>query len=413
MEAKEVWVAEPKPSVFQNKNFLLLWGAALLSSFGISFFLFSQSWYVVNVLGLEASLGWIYVASSIPRLLFMIISGTVADRFSKTKIMFLSDMIRGLLLIGLVIWFFTGGITVWTFVGFAFLFGILDAFFWAAEGAIVPTIIHRDNLTRGNSIIQMTNQTSFILAPMFAGVMIAFGGYEVVFGMTAVMLLLASVLVYLMRVPATNQDDGNEQKFWDSFKDGLDYVRQSRVLTLLLLTSVFMNLFLVGPMTMGLPLFAKTILQGSALDFSLLEAGLAVGMLVGSVAIGVININEKRGKIAIVAVLIGGVMFAGLSLTTTLWLSITMLGLFGLTLSFSNIPAISAIQSMVEEKMIGRVMGLLSLASMGLIPVSYALTSIVLSYGIPINTIMLCGSLLVVGYASFVFIKFKELRELN
>ncbi|WP_246363828.1 MFS transporter [Halobacillus locisalis] len=413
MEAKEVWGAEAKPSVFQNKNFLLLWGAALLSSFGISFFLFSQSWYVVNVLGLEASLGLIYVASSIPRLVFMVISGTVADRFSKTKIMFLSDMIRGLLLIGLVIWFFTGGITVWTFVGFAFFFGILDAFFWAAEGAIVPTIIHRDNLTRGNSIIQMTNQTSFILAPMLAGVMIAFGGYEVVFGMTAVMLLLASVLVFLMRVPATNKDGGNEQKFWESFKEGFGYVRQSRVLTLLLLTTVFMNLFLVGPMTMGLPLFVKTILQGSALDFSLLEAGLAGGMLIGSVVIGVMNINQKRGKIAIVAVFMAGIMFAGLSLTTVMWMSITMLGLFGLTLSFSNIPAISAIQSMVEETMIGRVMGLLSLASMGLIPVSYALTSIVLSYGVPINTIMLSGSLLVVLYASFVFVRFKELRELN
>ena len=88
-------------SIFRNRNFLLLWAAAFLSSFGISFFLFSESWYIVNVLNLEASLGLIYIASSIPRLLFMIISGTVADRMSKTKIMFLSDFSRGILLVGL------------------------------------------------------------------------------------------------------------------------------------------------------------------------------------------------------------------------------------------------------------------------------------------------------------------------
>ena len=75
----------------KTKTYFFLWGAAFLSSFGISFFLFSESWYIVNVLNLEASLGLIYIASSIPRLLFMIISGTVFDRMSKTKIMFLSD----------------------------------------------------------------------------------------------------------------------------------------------------------------------------------------------------------------------------------------------------------------------------------------------------------------------------------
>ena len=190
---------ESTPSVFKNRNFLLLWGAALLSSFGISFFLFSQSWYVVNVLNLEASLGLIYIAASIPRLLFMIISGTVADRYDKTKIMFLSDFIRGLLLAGLVLWFLFGSITLWTFVGFAFFFGILDAFFWAAESAIIPSIVQKENLTRGNSIIQMTNQTSFILAPMLAGVLIAYGNYEIVFAVTAAMLLTASLLVISMK----------------------------------------------------------------------------------------------------------------------------------------------------------------------------------------------------------------------
>ena len=108
----------------------------------------------------------------------MIISGTVADRFSKTKIMFLSNFTRSLLLFGLVVWFLVGDLSLWTFVGFAFLFGILDAFFWAAESSVIPAILSKDLLTRGNSIIQMTNQSSFIVAPMLAGLLIGYGGYE-------------------------------------------------------------------------------------------------------------------------------------------------------------------------------------------------------------------------------------------
>lgn len=412
--AMENATVEPKeiPSMFKNRNFLLLWGAALFSSFGISFFLFSQSWYVVNVLGLEASLGILYIAVSIPRVLFMIISGTVADRYSKTKIMFLSDFIRGLLLIGLVVWFLFGGITLWTFVTFAFFFGILDAFFWAAESAVIPSIVHKENLTRGNSVIQMTNQTSFILAPMLAGIIIAFGNYEVVFATTAVMLIIASALIFLMRVPKL-RGEIEEKKFWKTFKEGVLYVKNSRVLTLVVLTTIFMNLFMVGLMTMGLPLFVKNILGGTVLDFSFLEAGLAIGMLLGSILVGVLNLNRNRGRIGLIALIFGGMAFLGLSFTTELWVSILCLGLFGFALSGSNIPFVAAIQSLIEEKMLGRVMGLISLASMGLIPVSYALTSGVLALGVSIHHIMAFGAILVTFYAAFIYFKFKELREID
>ncbi|MFZ0368900.1 MAG: MFS transporter [Halobacillus sp.] len=405
---------ESTPSVFKNRNFLLLWGAALLSSFGISFFLFSQSWYVVNVLNLEASLGLIYIAASIPRLLFMIISGTVADRYDKTKIMFLSDFIRGLLLAGLVLWFLFGSITLWTFVGFAFFFGILDAFFWAAESAIIPSIVQKENLTRGNSIIQMTNQTSFILAPMLAGVLIAYGNYEIVFAVTAAMLLTASLLVISMKPKKDAEMEANKnKKFWQTFREGVAYVKDSRLLTLIVLATIFLNLFIVGPMTMGLPLFVKNILEGTAVDFSFLEAGLAGGMLVGSIVIGSLNVTRKRGKITLLTLVLSGIAFIGLSFTAELWQSMVMLGLFGTFLSISNISSISAIQSIIEEKVLGRVMGLISLASMGLIPVSYALTSAVLSLGISIHHIMAAGSILVTLFASFVFLTFTELRELD
>lgn len=58
-------------------------------------------------------------------------------------------------------------------------------------------------------------------------------------------------------------------------------------------------------------------------------------------------------------------------------------------------------------------MGLVSLASMGLVPVSYALTSVILAAGVPIHQIMAWGSVLVTLYVLFVYLRFKELRELD
>ncbi|MFP3489171.1 MFS transporter, partial [Staphylococcus sp. SIMBA_130] len=104
--------------------------------------------------------------------------------------------------------------------------------------------------------------------------------------------------------------------------------------------------------------------------------------LIGSIVVGVLNLTRKRGKIALITLIFSGLAFIGLSFSTVLWMSILMLVIFGACLSASNIPFISAIQGMIEERVLGRVMGLISLASMGLIPVSYAMTALLLSTGI-------------------------------
>ena len=68
--------------LLKNTNFLFLW-AATLFKLCFSLFTFSQTWYIAKTLNLEASLGVVFVALSVPRLIFMIVGGAVADKFPK------------------------------------------------------------------------------------------------------------------------------------------------------------------------------------------------------------------------------------------------------------------------------------------------------------------------------------------
>ncbi|MCF6408345.1 MFS transporter [Pseudalkalibacillus salsuginis] len=404
---------EESTAIWKNRNFLWLWIAELCSSFGLSIFMFSQSWYVVEVMNLQASLGLVFIASSIPRVVFMILGGAVADRFNKNVIMFLSDILRAIVALALVVWLLLGDVSIWSFVMFALVFGVLDAFFWPANSGLLPSLIDKQQLTRANSVIQMTSQSSFIIGPMLAGAIIALGSYVLAFSITAVLLVIASIAVFLIRI---KKKEGTSEKqspsnLLSSIKEGIDYVKQSAFLCSLLLFAIFINLFMVGPLQMGLPLFVKNVIGGNSLDFSYLEGSFAGGMLVGSILIGILNIQRKRGLVVIYAVLGSGLFFALFSFTDVLWQSLVLIALLGSTFSVINIPIIAAIQSVVKQEMIGRVMSLLSMASLGLVPVSFAITSGVLSFGVDITSVMLTGATLIIIFAIVVFMKVPGLRN--
>lgn len=381
--------------LLRHKNFLLLWVAGFFNGLALSIFLFSESWYVVKVLDREAAIGLILMAGTLPRLMLMLVGGVLADRLSRVLIMQISLLIRTLLLGGLALIMWSESATFWVFLIFSFFFGILDAFFWPAEQSIIPAIVKKEQLTRANALVQTFNQLSLIFGPLLAGLIIVWGGYTVVFFFASLLALGASVLLLKMN-PHTNKEDSQPgpQGILLSVIEGLRYVKGSNFLITILLAAVFINLFIVGPLFMGLPIFIKNILQGSTLEYSYLEGSIAFGMLAGSALLGIFNPQKKRGKIIIFGLILMSVCFTAFSLTSSLWQSAVILFLLGLSISGINIPIFTLTQSIVEPQMIGRVMSLLSLSSLGLVPVSYGVTSLLLWAGLAIDTVMLAGSLL-------------------
>ncbi|WP_129729410.1 MFS transporter [Ectobacillus funiculus] len=400
-------------SLFRNSNFLYLWAATLFSSFALAFFMFSQTWYIVKTLDLEASLGLVFLASSVPRLIFMIVGGAVADKFPKKNIMFFSNLIRAILIGSILVWLLFGHITLYTFMLFALFFGLADAFFWSADGSILPELVKKDKLTQANSITQMTNQSSLILGPMLAGVIIKVGDYETIFIITIVMLIISAILVQYIQMEAQKGEQQHNKDMLTSIKEGILYVKQSPFLTTLLICSAFLNFFLIGPMQIGFPIFVKTVLHGDSLHFSYLEGSAGGGMAVGAILVAVLNIRKHRGWFCIIMLFLSGVSFFLLNYTETLWQALLAASIFGITLAMAAIPLMSVIQSTVQEDMMGRVMSLLMLSSMGLIPVSYAGASLLLTLGLSVLTIMKLGAIALILFVLFVALRVPTVRTFD
>ncbi|PQZ56536.1 MULTISPECIES: MFS transporter [Bacillus] len=398
--------------LLKNTNFLFLWAATLFSSFALAFFTFSQTWYIAKTLNLEASLGIVFVALSVPRLIFMIIGGALADKFPKKNIMFYSNIIRAILVATILTWFIVGDVTLYTFALFALFFGLADAFFWSADGSILPELVEKSRLTQANSLTQMTNQGSVILGPVLGGILIKFTNYETIFSITILLLIIAAILVQKIQftIPEKNETD---KGMFTSIKEGISYVKESPFLSTFLICSAFLNLFLIGPMQVGFPLFVKNVLHGDSLQFSYLEAAVGGGMAIGAVIVGLKNINRRRGLFCIIMMLLSGVFFLSINFSTVLWQALLAGMFYGITIAMAIVPLMAMIQSTVKEEMMGRVMSLLMLSSMGFIPLSYAFTSLALGIGIPIVTVMKSGAIAVIVFVLFVAIRVPVVRKFD
>ncbi|MEE6143790.1 MFS transporter [Bacillus cereus] len=398
--------------LLKNTNFLFLWAATLFSSFALAFFTFSQTWYIAKTLNLEASLGVVFVALSVPRLIFMIVGGAVADKFPKKNIMFYSNIIRAILVATILTWFIVGDVTLYTFALFALFFGLADAFFWSADGSILPELVEKSRLTQANSLTQMTNQASVILGPVLGGILIKFTNYETIFSITILLLVVAAILVQKIQFTMPEQKDTDKGMF-TSIKEGILYVKESPFLSTFLICSAFLNLFLIGPMQVGFPLFVKNVLHGDSLQFSYLEASVGGGMAIGAIIVGLKNINRRRGLFCIIMMLLSGIFFLAINFSTVLWQALLAGMFYGITIAMAIVPLMAMIQSTVKEEMMGRVMSLLMLSSMGFIPLSYAFTSIALAIGIPIVTVMKSGAIAVIVFVLFVAIRVPVVRKFD
>ncbi|NJP37521.1 MFS transporter [Alkalicoccus luteus] len=405
MEQKTLW---------RNRAFFLYFLTFLASGLSVSFFLFAVNWYVVDSLGLEAMLGLVFFASSVPRLVFMLIGGALADRVNRAVIMLVSDLTKAILLIGIIVLLVFQLVNIWVLVVLALLFGLLDAFFWPASQTVLPGIVGKKQLTRANSVVQLTNNATLIAGPMLAGFLIGFGSYELMFLVVSIMLFAAAAIDWrLKRDIEVPEESNREESVLHAIKSGFSYMRSRPFLLTLMMTSVFLNLLLVGPFVMGLPIYANLILGGDELTYSYLNATSGAGMLAGALLVGVLNIQRKRGLVALSGILLLALAFLGFGLAPGLLWSLVFIAFVGMLISVIDIPLISAIQANTPDDYLGRVMSMLTFAALGLVPVSYLLTSLLLSAGLAIDTIMIGGAILM-GVQALVVITFaKSIRSID
>ena len=392
-----------------NRKFLQLWISSMVIGVSFSIYMLIETWYVVDKLNLSSMLGMILMATTLPRIFLMIFGGVMVDRFNPSTIMSLSAGLRGFLMACLIIALYFDVLSIWVLFVFALFFGILDAFYWPANGSVLPSIVGKNQLTRANSIIQTTSNITFIIGPVIAGWLLGKSSYMFLFGFTGLLLMVGALIVFTVNNKGTKTRKSGSA--WSSLKEGLIYVKNSPLLLSSMMIGIIVNLCLAGPGNMAGPIIVKDILNGNSQDLSFIESAIAIGMVLGGLVIGIWNPTRKRGILSLSRLIALGCVFIFYSQVNSLWHCIVVSMVIGFLITAGDIPMRSLNQEKTDPDKMGRVSGINSTISQGLVPLSFALTSIGLSLNISILTLLLVCGITLILYSCFGFWKFEALRK--
>jgi DHA3 family macrolide efflux protein-like MFS transporter len=396
--------------LFRNRNFLLVWLTSVTDNVALGVVLLSQTWYVVDTLHMKAQLGWMMIASSVPRLALMVVGGVLADRLPKVNIMTITFGLRMLVMAAGSLLFWRDLMSIWALIAVAASFGMLDAFFWPSRDALMPSIVSEGGLTRANTVMQATNQIGLVIGPAVGGLLLSLFPLYIIYAITAGMMALGATLIGSVK-ERKNPNRQHEHHIFAALQEGVRYVLASRVLRTLMSIYVVANLLFTGAVSVGIPLIASTHLTAGAKGLSYLQSAYASGMVLGFLTLMFFPPRKKRLALIAVLIVIEGLLIAAQGFSYSLPLSVSLQLALGFCVACNNVPMLSLLQQYTERDKLGRVMSINSVTSMGLSPISYSLVSVLLAAGISVAFIMPMFGLLMSAVVMLMALSFAAVRS--
>jgi hypothetical protein len=363
-------------------------------------FLVALTWLVLRVTGSGAELGLVLAVASIPGTILTPAGGVLSDRYSPALIMIISSAGRVLLLALLTVLILADATRIWHLYVIAGSLSALDALYYPASMAILPTLVDRDRLSAANALTQGAEQVSSIFGPALAGILLALVGLGASFGATAVLFLIATALfgtVARAAKPSGSQvSDVPEEVKGQSgarieFSEGIRYVWRDGVIRSLLLILLCTNLAMMGPLYVGGAVLADSRLGGAG-AFGTLVGAAGVGALVGVACAGSVSRFRRRGLIELGLTGLLGIIVGSIAFVPNLVAAVALAIAIGAISSFLGVVTVSWLQERTEPALIGRVMSFAMFSAVALDPISFALAGILV--GIDLTSMFLAAGAL-------------------
>ena len=388
-----------------TRNIILMMIGKMTSLLGAGIYTFAMGLYVLKTTGSGMGFATTLICGSIPRMICGPIAGAVADRVNRRWLVIGTDLLSSLtMLIMFILATIFGPSLLFIYVSAALL-SICASFYSVSLTSSIPNLVDEERIQKASALNQTASSLSNILAPIIGGVVFGFFSIKTFFLLNSITFFLA-VIVQLFIVFDLYKKELVESKehFLTSIKEGFSYVKRQHEIYGLMKIAVGVNFF-ASALFVSLPYIIIKNLHLSSKQLGVVEGMLAVGMLIGAIALSV----RKEVNNPFRSIYIGLFLFAGLSLCTVFPLLVTIpkvasfiyyitfMILTGISMMVVNIPMQVHMQKTTDPNYLGRVFGLLETISTAIAPLGMIVYGLLLDM-LPTSIVMMTlgGGLLLV-----------------
>ncbi|WDV47220.1 MFS transporter [Clostridiaceae bacterium M8S5] len=287
-----------KKNSVDNRNMILYLSGKFTSMFGTNVYAFSIGLYLLKLTG-GMSFALNFALNTIPRLLLGPIAGVISDKFDKKKIVVFTDLISGLLLVGLFIFTFFSDLNPLPIYITTILLTSFNTIFGITIGSAIPTLVNEDNLIKINSYDSSVNSLSNILGPIAGGVIFGFLDIKYIILLNGISFVISAISECFIDFKAYVNKDTNENKdtkisFIKDIKEVFSFLQSQKALFSIMLLIPILN-FLFVSVSIGFPFILVKKLSMSSKLFGTVQASFAIGMLVMALLFSRIKEVKKVG----------------------------------------------------------------------------------------------------------------------
>lgn len=352
--------------VLKNRNFLFLWIGQLISQFG-------------DCLAAMALIGLVYTnqtgnlnTSSVAyaKLFFFIIipvfiigpiAGVYIDRWNRKYVMITCDIIRGLLVMSIpIFWIFTQNMLLVYLI--VFLIYSSTRFFLPSKLAIIPEIVSEDKLLAANSLTTVTRSIAFIFSFVLAGVLVKWVGWQISFYIDAATYIISAVLISMINLTNVIKElkedisiakdvfkEVIKKNVFSELKKAVLYLWQDR--EVLFITKMFFVLMSgVGAVSILLIVSIQQIFGTATWHLSFFGSFLALGVLLGSLIYGRCGQGFSKIRMIFISFVFSGLFLTFFSGLISSFNNVIGAGVAALILGMVSSPIIIGLYTLLHEK---------------------------------------------------------------
>ena len=378
----------------RQRDFRLLWTGMCASLLGDGAFIVALAWQVYQLSDAPTAMGVVGVAMTVPTIVFLLVGGALSDRLDRRRLMLAADVARLLAAASLAVLTVTGTLEIWHVALLVAVYGTGQAFFAPAFDAIVPDLVPGDQLAQANALDQLIRPIALrMVGPALGGVLVGVFGAAAVFALDAASFGLSALALLLIRAPASVREPADQSSLLGDLREGWQFVRRRRWLWVTFVSAAIAYLLFMGPVEVLVPYVVKHDLGGTASDLGLIFGAGGLASILTAMALGQLGLPRRSMTFIYGAWTVATLAVVGYGVGTAVWHFMLASAVFNALETAGTVVWITAKQRHVPSYMLGRVSSLDWLISIGLLPLSFALTG-------PVSAIMGAqGTLVVAGLA--------------